>query len=169
MQTINKTPSSQYKVRFHDCDMFGHLNNARYLDYMIAARQDHLQDNYQFRFSDYYSQNRGWVVTHHEIQYLKPARFDETITISSLVLGVTDDALHVEIMMLNENGTQLKALLRSTLTYINLQTGKRELHPPTLINWAENLITPVVGSTIQERISHLKQELLLQKQIDSAA
>ncbi len=159
MQTINKAPSSQYKIRFHDCDMFGHLNNARYLDYMISARQDHLQDNYNFLFNDHYKQNRGWVVTHHEIQYLKPARFDETVTITSLVLGVAEDTLFVEIMMLNETGTQLKALLRSTLTYINLQTGRRELHPTELVDWANTLVAEVRGNTIQERIDMIKQEL----------
>ena len=161
METITKTPSAQYKIRFHDCDMFGHLNNARYLDYMISARQDHLQDNYNFLFNDYYRQNRGWVVTHHEIQYLKPARFDETVTITSSVLGVTEDSLLVEIQMLNENSTHLKALLRSRLTYINLQTGRRELHPAELVEWANTLVIAGADQTIQERITAVKGNLFM--------
>ena len=30
-------------TRFSDCDPFGHLNNARYIDYFINAREDHLR------------------------------------------------------------------------------------------------------------------------------
>ena len=29
-------------VRFQDCDPFGHLNNARYIDYFLNARQDQI-------------------------------------------------------------------------------------------------------------------------------
>ena len=47
---MNKHPNSIYKIRFNDCDMFGHLNNARYIDYLINARQDHLKDEYNFDF-----------------------------------------------------------------------------------------------------------------------
>ena len=46
--STNKTPSSLFKIRFNDCDMFGHLNNARFIDYLINARQDHLKEHYDF-------------------------------------------------------------------------------------------------------------------------
>ena len=51
---MNKSPNSNYKIRFNDCDMFGHLNNSRYLDYLINAREDHLKDYYSFDFTEYY-------------------------------------------------------------------------------------------------------------------
>src|SRR6478735_5357749 len=110
---MNKTPSSTSKIRFHDCDMFGHLNNARYVDYMIDARQDHLKESYNFDYKDYYKINQGWVVTYHEIQYLKPAFFDEIVCIQSSLLEVESDALGIEILMTNEARTRLKAILRS--------------------------------------------------------
>ena len=41
---MNKNPNLDYKIRFNDGDLFGHLNNSRYLDYFINAREDHLKE-----------------------------------------------------------------------------------------------------------------------------
>lgn len=160
---MNKTPSSNYNVRFHDCDMFGHLNNARYLDYMISARQDHLKDAHNFDYNSYYKNNLGWVITFHEIQYLKPAVFDETIIIQSSLLGADNESLYIEVLMLNESKTHLKALLRSKLTFINLKTARKEQHTPEFLEWAKTLIIEDVLSTnpIQDRV---KQILITLKQ-----
>ncbi len=35
---FNKEPETQIVIRFQDCDPFGHLNNARYIDYFVNAR-----------------------------------------------------------------------------------------------------------------------------------
>jgi acyl-CoA thioesterase FadM len=45
------TPKSFYTIRFGDCDLFGHLNNARYLDYFINAREEHLKERYQVQLA----------------------------------------------------------------------------------------------------------------------
>lgn len=154
---MNKTPSSNYKVRFHDCDMFGHLNNARYLDYMINARQDHLKDVYNFDYNSYYKSNLGWVISYHEIQYLKPAFFEENVSIQSSLLKVNEENLYVEVAMMNETRSHLKALMRSKLTFINLKSGRKEKHSPDFIEWARSLVLEGAGADapIQERIKQL--------------
>lgn len=158
---MDKTPSSSYKVRFHDCDMFGHLNNARYLDYMINARQDHLKDTYNFDYNSYYKTNLGWVISYHEIQYLKPAYFEENVSIQSSLLSVDNETLYVEIVMMNEAKSHLKAILRSKLTFINLKTARKEQHNPEFIQWAKSLIPEDAGTnaTIQDRIKQLVSQL----------
>ncbi|WP_074407621.1 MULTISPECIES: thioesterase family protein [Aquimarina] len=45
---ITKTPESRAIIRFPDCDPFNHLNNSRYIDYFINAREDHLVNNHDF-------------------------------------------------------------------------------------------------------------------------
>jgi YbgC/YbaW family acyl-CoA thioester hydrolase len=80
---MNKNPSSLYTVRFGDCDPFGHLNNARYLDYFINAREDHLKESYQLHISDFAEQGISWLVGRHEISYLRPASYSEVVFIGS--------------------------------------------------------------------------------------
>lgn len=50
---INKEPIGDVVIRFQDCDPFGHLNNARYIDYFINERENHLLQYYNF--DTYYS------------------------------------------------------------------------------------------------------------------
>ena len=158
---MNKNPNSVYKICFNDCDMFGHLNNARYIDYLINARQDHLKDHYNFDYVQYYKNNLGWVINTHEITYLKPAFFDEVVSIQSCLLNVDNESLYLEVLMMNENRTQLKAILRSKLIFINLKTGKKEQHTSEFLNWAKELVNNevIIGDHLQDRIKQLLTEV----------
>ena len=40
MNAYNKTPESTRIVRFQDCDPYGHLNNAKYIDYLLRLLQN---------------------------------------------------------------------------------------------------------------------------------
>jgi YbgC/YbaW family acyl-CoA thioester hydrolase len=142
ISTESKRAQSSYKIRFNDCDMFGHLNNARYIDYMINARQDHLKDNYNFDYAAYYANNFGWVVAEHEIVYLKPARFDETVVISSQLVFADEGVLIAEIAMFNQAGDKLKCLMRTKFIPVNIASGKREKHTGDLLQLVNDLVVP---------------------------
>jgi acyl-CoA thioester hydrolase len=58
-------PSTFYTIRFSDCDPFGHLNNSKYLDYFINAREDHLKENYDIDLKDWALRGLGFVVSRH--------------------------------------------------------------------------------------------------------
>ena len=49
-------------IRFQDCDPFGHLNNARYIDYFLNARQDQIAAAYGLALYEPGAQPRkaGW-------------------------------------------------------------------------------------------------------------
>src|SRR6476620_3436361 len=120
---MEKSPSSQYKVRFNDCDLFGHLNNSRYLDYMINAREDHLANHYKFDLTEHYKSGLGWVVGSHEISYAIPAVYNEIVTIQSSLIHSGEDTLEVEIVMYDLHKTHVKAVMRTNLVYVSIRTG----------------------------------------------
>lgn len=45
MKQLKKIIESKVKIRFPDCDPFNHLNNSKYIDYFINAREDQLIGN----------------------------------------------------------------------------------------------------------------------------
>jgi acyl-CoA thioester hydrolase len=53
-------------MRWSDMDAYGHVNNTAYLAYLEQARVSMFFDRYDSSFE------RGTVVLHHEISYLKP-------------------------------------------------------------------------------------------------
>ena len=85
LQLIQAQPlSSQAVIRFQDCDPYGHLNNGRYLDYFMNAREDQVLKAYDFDIYHYSkSTGLGWVVTQNHIAYLRPALLMEEIRIES--------------------------------------------------------------------------------------
>jgi YbgC/YbaW family acyl-CoA thioester hydrolase len=155
-----KNPNSVYKIRFSDCDLFGHLNNARYIDYFLNAREDHLKDAYNFTLAEQYQKGISWVVTGHEIAYLRSAVYDEMVVIESCLLLAEPDGLYVELIMTNEARSHLKAILRTKFTPINPKTGKRELHTAEFMDWAKSIENTVVGTkkNLQERIKELRYQ-----------
>lgn len=153
---------SFYTVRFGDCDPFRHLNNARYIDYFLNAREDHLRDHYQMDLADFYSKGRGWVVMQHEIIYLRPASFNETICIRSGLLNAGNEHLLVEMLMLDANQKQLKALLHTRFVPVSLTSGKKEPHTAEFMEFISDKTLPGLNDTIpapKERVEYWQQLL----------
>lgn len=160
MNLINVTPSSKYTVRFNDCDLFGHLNNARYIDYFLNAREDHLKNYHDLDLSEFYKRNSAWVVGGHKIAYLRPAVYNEIVMIQSTLLQAAEDFLLVETQMKSENHSHIKAIMRTRFVPINTQTGRKEPHDNTFLTWAKTIENTTVANytTIQERIKQLALE-----------
>lgn len=133
---MEKDPTSVYKIRFSDCDPFGHLNNARYIDYFLNAREDHLKDAYNLDLSQYYTEGLGWLVGGHEINYLKPASYNEEVCIRTSLLKAADGFLLVEMVMTDARQTHVKSALWTRFIPVNIQTGKRENHPESFMEFA---------------------------------
>ena len=136
---MNNKPSSLYTVRFSDCDPFGHLNNARYIDYFLNAREDHLRDNYQLTLDKFYQQGVSWFVSSHEITYLRPADYNERIKISSALIHAAADHLIVELQMTDEHHTHLKSLMWTKFIPVNVKTGKKQHHDEAFMEFAKSV------------------------------
>ena len=154
-----------YTVRFNDCDPFSHLNNSKYIDYMLNAREDHLSQFYNIELGDFHKQGFGWVVTNHEIQYIRPAGYNERICIQSDLIEAGDSHLLVEMKMYDEAANILKAILWTTFTCVNMKTGRKEIHPADFMNIANSMLVQGVSTTagLKERLAELlKKNQVLQ-------
>lgn len=153
--------SSAYTIRFTDCDLFGHLNNAKYIDYFLNAREDHLKNYYQIDLRNYYKQNIGWLVSGHIIQYLRSVKYNEVVKIDSSIIKLSNDFLVVEMLMYDEAKSTLKSILWSKLTATNLLSSSKMNHPVEFFNWAASLINNQLSyeEGIVERIKQLNKEI----------
>jgi YbgC/YbaW family acyl-CoA thioester hydrolase len=148
-------PKSFYRIRFSDCDSFKHLHNTHFIDYMLNAREDHLRDAYQLEMTDLYQKGLSWMVSAHEIVYLRPAMYSETVCIKSALVKASDDSLLVEMMMMDEKETRIKALLWTKFIHINAASGKREKHPEWFQEIANGLEEPSLKDVegLKERLA----------------
>lgn len=152
METLIKEPVSEYIIRFQDCDPMGHLNNARFIDYVINAREDHLLMHYGLNLADYMKKGIGWVIVSHEINYRRPALYNEKVKIRSALLTYTDSDLLVEGIVSDEKETHVKALVWTRFVHVNIGNGKKEQHSEDLLQLFASVKVDDRPATIKERL-----------------
>ncbi|RTQ49746.1 acyl-CoA thioesterase [Hymenobacter gummosus] len=135
-----RTPESRHRIYFQDCDQLGHLNNVRYLDYFLNAREDHVIRHYALNMGQLAREQRAaWVITKHHLSYLKPANHGEQVLIRTQLIHFDNSRLVVEMQMLDADGLRLKALLWSEMAFVDLTTGKRAEHSDALMDLLEQV------------------------------
>ncbi len=134
-QILPKELESEVVARFQDCDPFGHLNNARYMDYFINAREDHLIQFYNLNIYEYADKTKeAWVVSKAQIAYLRPVLVMEKVRIRTRVLFYSEKNIVVEGLMLDSEGTRFKSMLWMEFAYVSLTSGRPMNHPPEMMD-----------------------------------
>ena len=129
MSQLPKIIESSKKIRFQDCDPFNHLNNGRYVDYYINAREDQVLENYGIDlFKIIKEEGLGWVVANNQVSYIKPVFTMETVVIESQLIGHSPKHLQVEMRMFNADKSLLKSIAWFSFVPFNLRKNKIELH-----------------------------------------
>lgn len=153
MEPLPKVLESQVIVRFQDCDPYQHLNNSKYLDYMLNAREDQIALHYGLDIFKMAKEKKiAWVVGQHQITYLRPAFFMETVTVQSQLIGIADRSVQVEMRMYNEDKTVLYSVLWSTFVHVNLVTQSAEKHSQELMELFHQVHFPVIEESFDGRI-----------------
>ncbi|MDV6236627.1 acyl-CoA thioesterase [Leptospira ellisii] len=157
------SPSGLYRIRFQDCDPFGHLNNARYMDYFLEAREDHLRDFYGFDLFEHASrEGKSWVVTRTQIAYLEPAKQSDLVRIATRLTSRTDGSIRNEDLMYDQSGKRLKAMLWIDFAYVDLGRGRPTRHGEDLVRFFDSVLYRDSGSengNFEERVREMKRTL----------
>ncbi len=144
MMKFPKLLESKMKIRFHDCDPFNHLNNSRYIDYIVTARGDQLLDHYGL---DIYELARregvAWVTALTQVAYLAPAYLNEEVTIETRLIEHTKKSLLLEALMWNNDKTLLKAVMWAKLVHFHLPSKQSHLHSEKLMELFEQIVDPL--------------------------
>jgi acyl-CoA thioester hydrolase len=135
-----KKPTTAYIVRFNDCDPLGHLNNSKYIDYFLNAREDHVKEHYGIDLKEWALRGLGFVVTRHEIQYIRAVTYNDLVSIETSLIGYGDNYLEVEMLMYDKDRTSLKAILWSKFTHINSRTGKKDALNEEILHFVQQVL-----------------------------
>lgn len=156
---MQKEISNLSRIRFSDCDPIGHLNNVKYLDYMLNAREDHVESGYGFTYEEY-TRKTGctWITIQNEIAYLKEVRYNARVMISSKTIEVGDRISKVEILMKSEDGETIHAVLWLTVIYFNMKTRKSDVHPEDTKRLFERFLVILEEKDFKERTVALRKQ-----------
>ena len=144
MENNSKILQSTYQVRFQDSDPFRHLNNARYLDYFVNAREDQFEANFGIKTGELaFKEYLGWVVTSNLVSYLIPANVNEDILIESQVLDFGKKHLFIEMRMWDLDKNHLKALNWVKLVHFDIKTGRPKSHNEEFMTIFKSIVSPI--------------------------
>jgi acyl-CoA thioester hydrolase len=80
--------SCTVSVRSYECDSYGHVNNAVYLNYLEVARHEYLRDN-GISMPELRASGHGLLVARVAIDYRLPATTDDLLEIRTHPLRKT--------------------------------------------------------------------------------
>jgi acyl-CoA thioester hydrolase len=157
MDTFKNILESKLRIQYHDCDPYNHLNNSRYIDYLISARTEQLIENYGFDTAKLaQSEGIGWVVAQNQISYLYPATWSEIVTIETRLISFSDASLVVEALMWDEFKTHLKAIMWTVLVHFDIKTQKSIKHSEYYKSFFAGIRSSIEESTFEARVKALK-------------
>ena len=156
---LPKEIESKMQARFPDCDPFNHLNNSKYLDYFINAREDQLIEFYNFDIHKL-AREKGiaWVVAQTQIAYIVPVDVMEVVTIQTRLLSYSTKSLLLEGTMWDENKTHVKSVMWSHYVHYNLKTKVSYEHSEELLRFFQEIQYPLENNmTFDERVKISKK------------
>ncbi|MFN0274740.1 MAG: acyl-CoA thioesterase [Chitinophagales bacterium] len=109
-------------VRGFHCDLFGHVNNARYLEFLEEARWEWLNRNSTFEFFE--KHKLSFVVVSITIHYRRPSVLNDVlhISVSTKTIGNRSATVHQDIVRKQDG--KLVAEADVTFAMVDNSTGK---------------------------------------------
>jgi YbgC/YbaW family acyl-CoA thioester hydrolase len=163
-KVTNNEPITDVEIRFQDCDPFGHLNNARYIDYFINVREDHLREHYDLDIYERQTKsNRNWVVSRTKISYLFPVLFRERVSVMTRLIKYNNDSLLMEGVMFDRNRKIIKSIIWIEFRYFDLTKGKLAKHSEEMMELFNKI--SIKGMSTEFFDERVKEIVRLQKNI----
>jgi acyl-CoA thioester hydrolase len=125
-------------VRTYECDSYGHVNNAVYLNYLEVARYEFLKD-IDFDYPAMIRAGYGVYIARVEIDYKRPALADEVLVIRSWPVkkGAVSGIIAQEI----KRGDELLVEAKVTWAFVDSHGMPVKLPP----QWDRPGLSPTAG------------------------
>jgi thioesterase-3 len=88
-------------VRPDDIDMFNHVHNSKYLDYVLAARYEQMERCYGMSWENFAEQGFGWVVAKVSINFKRPLKLGDQLLIRTGILEMNEKGSNVQFEIIN--------------------------------------------------------------------
>jgi thioesterase-3 len=83
-------------VRPDDIDMFQHVHNSKYFDYVMAARYEQMEKFYKMPMEDFLKSGYGWVVRTAMVEFKRPLILGDVVKIRTGILTINNKGCRVQ-------------------------------------------------------------------------
>lgn len=93
---------TELNVRPDDIDMFNHVHNSKYLDYVLAARYEQMEKFYGMSWEKFSEQGYGWVVAKVTINFKRPLKMGDIMLVRTGILEMNEKGSNVQFEIINK-------------------------------------------------------------------
>jgi thioesterase-3 len=115
---------SELRVRPDDIDMFNHVHNSKYFDYVLAARYDQMADFYKMPMESFLTGGFGWVVRTALVDFKRPLMLGDYIKVRTGILTINEKGCRVQFEIENKRTGKIASDGWFDYVMINTSTGK---------------------------------------------
>jgi acyl-CoA thioester hydrolase len=123
---------STHRIKFSELDPYNHVGTGKYATYYVDHRMEGLRDYLSWDLKALATLPFMVWVRRMEIDFLRPARGDQEIVITSFVREFRGPDALIECTMIDSGGTQLSRCLM-TVAHVDRQTNRATDWPPALM------------------------------------
>ena len=115
---------SELRVRPDDIDMFNHVHNSKYFDYVLAARYEQMEKFYNMPMEEFLKSGFGWVVRTAYVDFKRPLILGDVVKVRTGILTMNDKGCRVQFEIENARTGKIASDGWFDYVMIDTSTGK---------------------------------------------
>lgn len=108
------------QIRFNDIDMFGHLNNSVYIQFLDLGKYAYFR---QFMSDTFGSEPTAPVVANINCDFIEPTKIDERLEVLTAITDIADSSMVLDQRVVSSSG-RVKCSARTIMVNLDLSTGR---------------------------------------------
>ncbi len=125
--TENKTYSkftTDLTVRPDDIDMFNHVHNSKYFDYVLAARYSQMSVFYKMPMERFLEKGLGWVVKTAYVDYKRALGLGDEFSVTTGITEMRSNGCKVNFSIVNKKTKKICCDGWFDYVMIDIKTGR---------------------------------------------
>jgi acyl-CoA thioester hydrolase len=129
---MTKNFEIKLRVRYAETDQMGYCYYGNYAQYLELGRVEALR-SLGFRYKDLEDKGIMLPVMEFHIKYLSPAKYDDLLTVKTVITEIAGTRIYFDYEILNEENKQI-ALATTTLVFVSKETMRPVKAPEEIVN-----------------------------------
>jgi len=125
---------TEYRVRPDDIDMYRHVHNSKYFDYVLAARYDQMERCYGMPMEHFLNQGFGWLVRSVFVDYKRPLLLGDYFIVSTGIESINEKNCRVKFSIKNKATNKVCCDGWFDFVMVDINSGKAIAIPADVID-----------------------------------
>ncbi len=133
MNTFDRTSTLDLTVYGYHCDVYQHVNNGRYLEFLEAARWHH----YRTIFETKQLEAKGWamLIVELNIKYKRAARLSDTLSIITSLESISHVRVNLKQHIIDKHNKKTIAIAKVQFALVDLVANRPLRLSEEIKNW----------------------------------